>query len=324
MTTRINDPAKTAFLFPGQGSQFVGMGKDFLERSSGARDLLAMAERVSGIPLGNLCLNGPMEELTRTLHLQPAMTVLNLICLHALREKGIDAAFFAGHSLGEYSALAATGVLSPEDTMTLVTERGRLMERESGLHPGAMSAILKLSIDQVAGIVEEAAGKGVVVAANHNSEQQIVISGDQAGVAAASALAAERGGRAIALPVSGAWHSPLVADAVPDFEKAMAGIVFNEPTGTILFNVTAAPAANPHAIRSIMSRQIASMVKWYDTVMAMLEGGVTTFVEVGPKNVLTGLLKKILPKDHGCSCLQVEDSASLQACVDSLRGKEAH
>ncbi|MFH1218111.1 MAG: ACP S-malonyltransferase [Pseudomonadota bacterium] len=320
MTTVINDPAKTALLFPGQGSQFIGMGKDFLEQNGGARDLMAMAERVCGFPLGKLCLEGPMEELIRTLHLQPAMTVLNLICLQALRRAGIGASFFAGHSLGEYSALAAAGVLSPEDTMTLVTERGRLMERESGLHPGTMSAILKLTIHDVEKIVQEVRDKGVVVAANHNSEQQVVISGDRTGVDAASALAAERGGRAIALPVSGAWHSPLVADAVSDFEKVMAGVVFNEPVGAIMFNVTAKPAANPDEIRSIMSRQIASMVRWYDTIMAMRDRGVTTFIEVGPKNVLTGLLKKILPKDHGCFCLQVEDSATLQACVDSLRG----
>ncbi|MFZ5764687.1 MAG: ACP S-malonyltransferase [Thermodesulfobacteriota bacterium] len=321
MTTLINDAATTAFIFPGQGSQFVGMGRDFLEQSDAARELMAMAERVSGLPLGALCLDGSLADLTRTLHLQPAMTVVNLICLAELRRAGIDAAFFAGHSLGEYSALAAAGVLSPEDTLALVTERGRLMERESALLPGAMSAILKLTIDEVRSMVAAAAGKGVVVAANHNSEQQIVISGDQAGVAAAAALAAERGGRAVALAVSGAWHSPLVAGAVPDFEKAMAAITFHPPRGTLFFNVTAAPESDPAAIRSIMSRQIAAMVRWYETILAMRARGVTTFIEVGPKTVLTGLLKKIVSKDDGCRCLQVEDGATLAACVDSLRNQ---
>ncbi|MCK9294553.1 MAG: ACP S-malonyltransferase [Desulfobulbaceae bacterium] len=319
MTSSINDAAKTAFLFPGQGSQFVGMGRDFLAASDDARRLMSMAEQLSGFPLARLCLEGPLEELTRTLHLQPAMTVLNLICLQALRQAGINAEFFAGHSLGEYSALAAAGVLSAEDTLRLVTERGRLMERESAAHPGAMSAILKLNLPQVQEVVQAAAAKGVVVAANHNSEMQIVISGDAAGVEAAAVLAGQQGGKAVALPVSGAWHSPLVADAVPDFAKAMERITFQAPKGKLFFNVTAALESDPAAIRAIMSRQIAAMVRWYDTILAMRQQGVTTFIEVGPKTVLTGLLKKILPKGHDCTCLQVEDSASLAVCLETLQ-----
>lgn len=318
MTSFINNAEKTAFLFPGQGSQFVGMGKDFLESNSRARQLMAMAEKISGFPLQKFCLEGPMEDLTRTVHLQPAMTVLNLICLQAMQDAGVGARFFAGHSLGEYSALAAAGVLSNEDTMTLVTERGKLMERESAANPGAMSAILKLGIEQVQAIVESVSAKGIVVAANHNSGQQIVISGDSAGVQAASSLAQEQGGRSIALPVSGAWHSPLVAGAVSDFEKAMAKIEFHPPAGTILFNVTADVETDPGRIQSIMSRQIASMVKWYDTILSMRRQGVTTFIEVGPKKVLTGLLKKILAKGDDCLCLQVEDNASLKECLDKL------
>ncbi len=178
---------------------------------------------------------------------------------------------------------------------------------------------MKLAIGEVNDIVAAASKDGVVVAANHNSEKQIVVSGDAAGVEAAATLAGERGGRGIALPVSGAWHSPLVADAVPDFEKAMGRATFATPSGKIFFNVTAAPETDPVAIQSMMSSQIASLVKWYDTIIAMHQEGVTTFIEVGPKKVLTGMMKKILPKGHGCTCLQVEDKATLDACVEALR-----
>jgi [acyl-carrier-protein] S-malonyltransferase len=192
------------------------------------------------------------------------------------------------------------------------------MEREATANPGAMSAILKLGIDEVQDIVGQCQDKGEVTAANYNSEQQIVISGAKAAVEAAGALAADKGGKAIALPVSGAWHSKLVAGAIPDFEKAMAAVTFNSPQGAMLFNVTAAPETNPDAIRTIMSQQIAAMVRWYEIIMSMYEQGATTFIEVGPKKVLTGLMKKLLPAGHNCTCLQVEDPASLAACLEKL------
>jgi [acyl-carrier-protein] S-malonyltransferase len=310
--------SKVAILFPGQGSQFVGMGKDFLAGDDEARALMATAEEISGFPLAKLCLEGPMEDLTRTLHLQPAMTVLNLICWQALAKAGVKGDFFAGHSLGEYAALAAAGVLSVEGTLRLVTERGRLMEREATAHPGAMSAILKLGISEVEEIVEAAKARGEVTAANYNSAQQIVISGEKEAVEAAGELAAAKGGKAVALPVSGAWHSKLIAGAIPDFEKAMAAVTFNAPRGAMYFNVTAAPETDPAVIRTIMSRQIAAMVRWYEIIMAMYGQGATTFIEVGPKKVLTGLMKKLLPEGHGCTCLQVEDPAGIAACLEKI------
>jgi [acyl-carrier-protein] S-malonyltransferase len=310
--------SKIAILFPGQGSQFVGMGKDFLASDSEAQALMKKAEEISGFSLKKLCLEGPMEDLTRTLHLQPAMTVLNLICWQAMAKAGVKGDFFAGHSLGEYSALYAAGVLSAEDTLKLVTERGRLMEREAAVNPGAMSAILKLGINEVQEIVAACKDKGEVTAANYNSEQQIVISGERDAVEAAGALATEKGGKAIGLPVSGAWHSKLVAGAIPDFEKAMAAVTFSSPQGTLFFNVTAAPETSPEAIRSIMSQQIAAMVRWYEIIMKMYEQGATTFIEVGPKKVLTGLMKKLLPAGNTCNCLQVEDPAGLAACLEKI------
>lgn len=307
--------SKTAVIFPGQGSQFVGMGKGFLETSTRAKELMGLAEEISGMPLGKLCLEGPMEDLTRTVHLQPAMTVLNMITWDALSEAGVQPDFYAGHSLGEYSALYASGVLSAEDTLKLVTERGRLMEREATKNPGAMTAILKLPIAEVEKAVATGRAVGEVTVANYNTEMQIVISGEKDAVAEAGKAASAMKGRAIALPVSGAWHSKLVAGAIPDFTKVMAATTFNSPNGTMLFNVTAAQETDPVKIKDVMALQIASMVRWYEIVMAMHGQGVTTFIEVGPKKVLTGMMKKLLPKDHGCTCVQVEDPEGVVACL---------
>ncbi len=309
---------KIAVLFPGQGSQFLGMGREFLDTDPAARALMTEAEKISGFPLSRLCQDGPLEELTRTVHLQPAMTVMNLICWQALAKAGVKPAFFAGHSLGEYGALAAAGIVSPEDTLALVTERGRLMERESVANPGGMQAVVKLPIQQVRAIVESARAQGKLTVANHNSAEQIVISGEIAALEAAAELVKKEGGKAIPLKVSGAWHSQLIQAAIPDFEVAMAKISFSSPHTPVLFNVTAAEEGDPEVIRRIMARQIASTVRWFEIIQKMMAEEVRVFIEVGPKNVLTGLLKKIIPVEYEHRCFQFDTPEGLTKMLREL------
>ena len=308
-----------AVLFPGQGSQFIGMGKDFLAIDREAETMMKLAESISSAPLKKLCLEGPMEELTRAIYLQPALTAVNLICWKAVQQAGIVADYFAGHSLGEYSALCAAGVLGLEDTLKLVAERGRLSEREGKKNPGGMQAVLGLTLNEVEDILTEFPISDQVTVANHNSEKQVVISGYHETLAKVGTIVSERGGKAITLNVSVANHSPLVAGAIPDFEKIMAEVPFNSPLIPVLFNVTAAEEKDPAAIRAIMSRQIASRVRWFEIINSLLQKGVTTFIEVGPRTVLSGLLKKIAPRSVGCRMLQVESPDTLAKCLHNLQ-----
>lgn len=309
---------KTAIMFPGQGSQFVGMGREFLDADAEARQLLARAEEISGLPLSRLCLEGPEAELTRTLHLQPALTAVNLICWRALAAAGVRPDYLVGHSLGEYAALAAAGVLSYDDTIRLVTHRGSLMEREAAANPGGMAAVVKLDIETVRDIVEAVADQGRLAVANHNSAAQVVISGDTGALEAATGMVKDKGGKAIPLKVSGAWHSELIAGAVADFSRLMAELPVNPPQIPILFNVTAAPEEDPTEIRAIMARQIASTVRWHEIVENLINRGVRCFIEVGPKNVLSGLVKKIIPADSRCTVVQIENPQGLEQAVSEL------
>jgi [acyl-carrier-protein] S-malonyltransferase len=296
-----------AYLFPGQGSQVVGMGQDFYQEFDFVRELFDMAEEISRINLRQLCFKGPMEELTRTVNLQPAVTVVNLAFLAAVqREKG-KPVVSAGHSLGEYSALHAAGVVSAEDAIRLVHRRGELMHREALKHKGAMSALLGLTIDAVEEIVERGCERGVVSIANHNTGQQIVITGEPAAVAAVSAYAAEKGAKAIPLKVSGAWHSELIRGAEDDFKAFLQTVAFNSPQSAVVLNVTADTKSDPEEIRSVMARQLCSPVKWYDAMEKLVEEEIEIFVEIGPGKVLTGLLRKNLPKDYPATVFNVND-----------------
>jgi [acyl-carrier-protein] S-malonyltransferase len=303
---------KTAFLFPGQGSQSIGMGLDFHQEYDFVREIFDMAEEITHINLSKLCFKGPMEDLIMTVNLQPAVTAVNLACLAAIEKEDLKADFCAGHSLGEYSALCSAGVISKEDTVKLVFKRGELMHRESTKYKGAMHAVVGLPIEDVEALVAEVQKDGVVSVANHNAEKQIVITGAPDSVNRVSSLAAEKGAKSIPLKVSGAWHSELIRGAQDEFRNFLEGFSFNSPDSAIVFNVTADNENNPDEIKSIMERQLCSPVKWYDSMKKLIEENVEIFVEIGPGRVLTGLLKKILPGDYQGNVYNVSNMKQLE------------
>jgi len=303
---------KTAFLFPGQGSQAVGMGLDFYQEYDIVRELFDMVDEITRINISQLCLKGPFDDLTETINLQPAITAVNLACLAAIEKENIKPDISAGHSLGEYSAMCASGIVSKEDTFRLVFKRGELMHRESTKHKGAMYAIIGLGINAVEELVANVQQDGIVAVANHNTEQQIVVTGAPDPVKKVSALASSQGAKAIPLKVSGAWHSELIKGAQEEFKDFLDAAHFNTPEKPMIFNVTADLAKDTDEIKSIMVRQFCSPVRWYDSMCKLIAENVEIFVEVGPGKVLTGLLKKILPKDYPCKTFNVNNMKSLE------------
>jgi [acyl-carrier-protein] S-malonyltransferase len=307
-----------AFLFPGQGSQFIGMGKDMAEHFSEAKEVFDQLDDACNKSMSKLCFEGPLEELTLTVNLQPAITAVNLACLSAVRKAGIHPMVSAGHSLGEYSALAAAESLSHYDALKLVKKRGELMHRESLSNPGTMAAILGMSVEEVEKIVKKAGISGVLAVGNHNTAEQIVITGEQGPLSDAVEMVKKNGGKAIPLKVSGAWHCLLMEKAVDDFRRFMKDIPFSTPQTTVLFNATAKSETAPEEIKELMAKQLICPVKWYDIILNMLSSGVDTFVEVGPKRVLTGLVKKILPRDTEAKIYNVEDRQSLENFLNAV------
>lgn len=313
---------KIAVLFPGQGSQFLGMGQDFIIEDKKCAELMTMAEATCGLNLKSLCSDGPIEELTRSTNLQPAITITNLICWQALKEKigsEIEVSCFAGHSLGEYSALSAAGVISPEGAMRLVSKRGALMEREGTQNPGGMRAVLGLGIGAIEELIDGYKGDGVITAANHNCPAQIVISGSIEALDAVGEVAQEKGAKVIPLNVSIANHSPLLAGAIPDFTEFINKIEFNTPQVPVYFNVSGAQESDTGNIKDMMARQIASRVRWCEIIEKMLGEGVDTFIEVGPKTVLKGMMKKIVPKGTKVTSLQFDTPVAMSKCLETLR-----
>ena len=303
---------KIAFIFPGQGSQSVGMGQEFYQEYDSVREIFDMAEEITRKRLSKLCFKGPVEELTETVNLQPAVTAVNLACLAVLEKADIKADFCAGHSLGEYSALCSAGAISKQDAIKLVFKRGELMHREATKYEGAMQAIVGLSITEVQELVAEIQRDGVISVANHNTEKQIVITGSPESVHRAALLAADKGAKAIPLKVSGAWHSELIKGAQDEFASYLDQFLFNSPKRTIIFNVTADTEQKPGDIKTIMAQQLCSPVKWYDSMNKFIEKNVAIYVEVGPGRVLSGILKKILPQDDAAQIYNVSNMKQLE------------
>lgn len=302
--------SKCAYIFPGQGSQYVGMGKDLYEKSSLARKLFDAADDILGVSLSKICFEGPEEELKQTKNTQPAIFLHSTI-LAALMENS-DAVMTAGHSLGEYSALVFAGVMSFEEGLKIVRLRGQLMQRAGEEQRGTMAAVVGLESSVLNDICNEASSAGIVQCANFNSPGQIVISGTVAGVHKAMEQAKARGAKMVKeLVVSGAFHSPLMQSAREDLSKALAEIPMKDARIPVYANVTAKPVTKTSEIRRLLEEQLTSAVRWEDLVKEMAADGATTFVEVGPGKVLQGLVKRICPQVEVRGIDKFEDIQSL-------------
>ncbi len=277
-------------LFPGQGSQEKGMGRPLAESWTDAMELWERAEKISGLPLREIYWDGDEKDMVDTRALQPALTVVNLGLWFYLKSK-LAPLGASGHSLGEFAALAAAQVLEPKAVLELVSVRGQLMADAESRGGGAMAAVLKLSLEQVEALVEEAAqaSDALLKVANYNSPAQFVISGEKKAVDEAVSLAKNYKGRAIPLAVSGAFHSPLMDDAARELEKVMTRYDWREPAFPVYSCVSAAATTNPDAMKKLMSRQMTSSVRYIETVAAMYNDGARRFIELGPKGVLTKL-----------------------------------
>lgn len=312
----------TAFLFPGQGSQSVGMGRELAAMYPVAQETFDEADAALGHRLSALCWEGPEDKLRLTENTQPAILTVSVAAFRVLQEKGIAPAFVAGHSLGEYSAHVAAGTLDFADAVRTVRDRGRYMQEAVPAGQGAMAAILFLSLEEVQAACEEAAQGQVCEPANINSPSQIVISGHHAAVERAMAAAKTRGAKkAILLPVSAPFHCALMQPAQDRLAGDLARLQFFEPEMPVIANVDAAPVKTPNASREALVRQVTGAVQWEKSMRILLAQRVSTFVEVGPGKVLSGLMRQI---DRSAVSLNVEDEASLQAAQNHFAQLKTH
>jgi [acyl-carrier-protein] S-malonyltransferase len=306
--------SKTALLFAGQGAQTVGMGKDLAEAFPGARAIFDRANQALGYDLAKICFEGPEPELTKTENAQPGIFLVSWVCFQLLRERVPALQFHAtaGLSLGEFTALAAAGVMSFEDGLKVVRQRGQFMQEACEAAPGAMAAIIGLD----EGPTREVCAEAAVELANLNCPGQLVISGEKAGIDKACELAKARGAkRALLLPVAGAYHSRLMASAQPKLRAALANIPLNLPSVPVISNVTAQPHHTAGEIHAKLVEQVTSSVRWEESMRYLLAQGFTRFIELGPGAALTGFTKRI---DKNATSYNINSAATLESTVAAV------
>lgn len=310
-----------AFLFPGQGSQVIGMGKELAQRYAVAKQTFEEADEVLDYRVSQLCFAGPEDQLKLTEITQPAILTVSVAVMRVLQEQGMVPAFVAGHSLGEYSANVCAGTLSFADAVRTVRSRGSYMQMAVPLGKGSMAAILGLSIEAVEAICREVGNGEVVSPANINSPEQIVISGNAGAVERAADLAKERGAkRAIMLQVSAPFHCALMQPAQNELAEDLKKLEFQDPAFPIAMNINGELANSGEVERDALIRQVTGAVQWVKCVQTLISSGADTFIEVGPGRVLTGLMRQI---DRSKTALNVEDEASLQKTRAALESKNS-
>jgi [acyl-carrier-protein] S-malonyltransferase len=318
MTTVSHPSGALAFLFPGQGSQAIGMGKELAERYPIARQTFEEADEALAYKLSQLCFEGPEDQLRLTEITQPAILTASVAAWRVLDQRGFKPAFVAGHSLGEYSAHVAAGTLSFADAVRTVRNRGKYMQEAVPVGIGTMAAILGMEFDKVAAVCSDASEGEVCEPANINSPEQIVISGHTAAVERATKLADERGAkRAKLLPVSAPFHCSLMKPAQDRLATDLSSIAFNKPNAPLVCNVDGALLDDADRSRDALIRQVTGSVKWDQSMRVLIAQGAQTFVEVGPGKVLCGLMRQI---DRAQKCLNVADESSLQKTLEQMAG----
>jgi len=308
--------SKLAFLFPGQASQYAGMGRDLAENFPESRAIFDAADTALGFAISKLCFEGPEEELKLTENTQPAILTVSTAAYRALEKRSIEPDFVAGHSLGEYSALVAAGSLDFSDAVKMVRNRGCYMQEAVPHGEGAMAAIMGLPPTEVTDLCKQAADNEVVTPANLNSPEQTVISGSAGAVKRGVEIASQKGAkRAVMLPVSAPFHSPLMEPAQRRLERDLRAAAFGPLRFPLITNADAEAISSGEEAREALIRQVTLPVRWLDSIREMIDRGVNIFVEVGPGKVLCGLLRQI---DRSVRCFNVEDSASLQSTIERI------
>ena len=308
--------SKIAFFFPGQASQYPGMGRNLAEHFPECRAVFDAADEALGFSISKLCFEGSEEELKQTENTQPSILTVSVAAYRIVEKRGIVPDFVAGHSLGEYSGLVASGALDFLSAVKLVRKRGKYMQEAVPAGEGAMAAIMGLSPSDVTDICKKASNGDVVSPANLNSPEQIVISGAAAAVKRAVEIASQSGAkRAVILPVSAPFHCPLMEPAQKRLEPELRAAAFGSLKFPLITNVDAEAITSGEEARDALIRQVTMPVRWLDSVHEMIENGVTVFVEVGPGRVLSGLLRQI---DRSVRCFNVEDAASLHSTLDKI------